>query len=247
MKITVFGATGLIGSKVVSILTADGHEVVAAARSTGLDVLTGAGVAEAVAGADVVIDVTNSPSFEDDAVMDFFMRSTTNLVGAATAARVGHVVALSIVGADGLPESGYLRAKVAQERIIKDSGLPFSIVRATQFHEFAEAITESLSGNGEVRAPDALIQPIAADEVAAEVARTAVATPSNGHVDIGGPDKMPFAELAGAVLAARGDERPVVVTTEATYFGTPLDERSLVTGDGAVIAATHFTDWLAQR
>ncbi|MFV9633593.1 SDR family oxidoreductase [Mycobacterium neumannii] len=247
MKITVFGATGLIGSKVVSILTADGHEVVAAARSTGLDVLTGAGVAEAVAGADVVIDVTNSPSFEDDAVMDFFMRSTTNLVGAATAARVGHVVALSIVGADGLPESGYLRAKVAQERIIKDSGLPFSIVRATQFHEFAEAITESLSSNGEVRAPDALIQPIAADEVAAEVARTAVATPSNGHVDIGGPDKMPFAELAGAVLAARGDERPVVVTTEATYFGTPLDERSLVTGDGAVIAATHFTDWLAQR
>lgn len=247
MKITVIGATGLIGSKVVSLLTAGGHEVVAAARSTGLDVLTGAGVADAVAGADVLIDVTNSPSFEDDAVMDFFTRSTTNLVRAAAAARVGHYVALSIVGVDGLPESGYLRAKVAQERIIRDSGLPYSIVRATQFHEFAEAITDSLSDNDEVRAPDALIQPIAADEVAAEVARAAVAAPSKGHIDVGGPDKIPFAELAGAVLAKRGDERPVVISTEATYFGTPLDQQSLVTGEAAVIAGTHFADWLARR
>ncbi|MGE2718902.1 SDR family oxidoreductase [Mycolicibacterium celeriflavum] len=247
MKITVIGSTGLIGSKLVSLLGEDGHAVVGAARSTGLDVLTGDGVADAVAGADVVIDVTNSPSFEDAAVMDFFTTSTTNLVTAAKAAGVGHYVALSIVGCDELPESGYLRAKVAQETIIRDSGLPYSIVRATQFHEFAEAITDSLSVDGEVRAPDALIQPIAAEEVAAEVARVAVAEPRNGHTDVGGPDTMPFADLARAVLARRGDDRRVVASGDATYFGTRLGERSLVTGDGAVTAATRFTDWLAER
>ncbi|OBB35054.1 NAD(P)H-binding protein [Mycobacterium sp. 852002-51961_SCH5331710] len=247
MKITVIGSTGLIGSNLVSLLGGEGHSVVGAARSTGVDVLSGDGVADAIAGADVVIDVTNSPSFEDGPVMDFFTTSTTNLVTAAKAAGVGHYVALSIVGADDLPESGYLRAKVAQETIIRDSGLPYSIVRATQFHEFAEAITDSLNVDGEVRAPDALIQPIAAQEVAAEVAEVAVGKPRNGHIDVGGPDKIPFADLARAVLAKRGDDRRVVVTREATYFGTPLAEGSLVTGDDAVIAATRFTDWLARR
>lgn len=247
MKITVIGATGLIGTKVVSLLADEGHAVVAASRSTGADVLTGDGLADALAGADVVVDVTNSPSFEDGPVMEFFTTSTKNLVAAASAAGVGHYVALSIVGADGLPESGYLRAKVAQERIIRDSGLPYSIVRATQFHEFAEAITDSLSVDGEVQAPEALIQPIAADEVAAEVARAAVAAPRNGHLDVGGPDKIPFADLARAVLQAKGEDRPVVVTSKATYFGTPLDEHSLVTGDGAVVTQTRFTDWLARR
>lgn len=247
MKITVIGSTGLIGSNLVSLLGGEGHSVVGAARSTGVDVLSGDGVADAIAGADVVIDVTNSPSFEDGPVMDFFTTSTTNLVTAAEAAGVGHYVALSIVGADDLPESGYLRAKVAQETIIRDSGLPYSIVRATQFHEFAEAITDSLNVDGEVRAPDALIQPIAAQEVAAEVAEVAVGKPRNVHIDVGGPDKIPFADLARAVLAKRGDDRRVVVTREATYFGTPLAEGSLVTGDDAVIAATRFTDWLARR
>nr|WP_090281480.1 NAD(P)H-binding protein [Mycolicibacterium komanii]CRL77844.1 dTDP-4-dehydrorhamnose reductase [Mycolicibacterium komanii] len=247
MKITVIGSTGLIGSNLVSLLGGEGHSVVGAARSTGVDVLSGDGVADAVAGADVVIDVTNSPSFEDGPVMDFFTTSTTNLVTAAKAAGVGHYVALSIVGADDLPESGYLRAKVAQETIIRDAGLPYSIVRATQFHEFAEAITDSLNVDGEVRAPDALIQPIAAQEVAAEVAEVAVGQPRNNHVDVGGPDKIPFSDLARAVLAKRGDDRRVVVTGEATYFGTRLAEGSLVTGDDAVIAATRFTDWLARR
>lgn len=247
MKITVIGSTGLIGSNLVSLLGGEGHAVVGAARSTGVDVLSGDGVADAVAGADVVIDVTNSPSFEDGPVMNFFTTSTTNLVTAAKAAGVGHYVALSIVGADDLPESGYLRAKVAQETIIRDSGLPYSIVRATQFHEFAEAITDSLTVDGEVRAPDALIQPIAAREVASELAEVAVGKPRNGHIDVGGPDKIPFADLASAVLAKRGDDRRVVVAGEATYFGTPLAESSLVTGDDAVIAATRFTDWLARR
>jgi uncharacterized protein YbjT (DUF2867 family) len=247
MKITVIGATGLIGSKVVALLTEAGHTVVAASRPSGVDVLTGEGLADALAGADVLVDVVNSPSFEDDPVMEFFVTSTTNLVNAAAAAGVGHYVALSIVGADGLLESGYLRAKVAQETILRDSGLPYTIVRATQFHEFAEAITDSLRVGDEVRAPDALIQPIASDEVAAEVARAAVASARNSHVDIGGPDKIPFAELARAVMRARGEDRPVVVTPEATYFGTQVDDTSLVTGDDAVIAKVRFADWLARR
>lgn len=247
MKITVIGATGLIGSKVVTLLADGGHTVVASSRRTGVDVLTGDGLADALAGADILIDVTNSPSFEDDPVMEFFTTSTTNLVNAARDADVGHYVALSIVGADGLPESGYLRAKVAQETIVRDSGLPYTIVRATQFHEFAEAITGSLTVGDEVRAPDALIQPIASDEVAAEVARVAVQPARNGHIDIGGPEKMPFADLARTVLRAQGAERPVVVSADATYFGTPVDESSLVTGDDAVIAGVRFADWLSAR
>ena len=246
MKITVIGATGRIGSQVVDLLTSDGHDVVAASRASGADVLTGEGLGDALAGAQVLVDVTNSPSFDDEPVVDFFTRSSANLVAAAKAAGVGHYVALSIVGADGLPESGYMRAKVVQEKTIVDSGLPYTIVRATQFHEFAEMITGSLVVGDEVRAPDARIQPIAAADVAAEVARVAAAAPVNGVVNIGGPDKMSFADLAQTVLAKQGDTRTVVVDPTATYFGTPVDESSLVTGDGAVIAETTFADWLAK-
>ncbi|SEH87279.1 Uncharacterized conserved protein YbjT, contains NAD(P)-binding and DUF2867 domains [Mycolicibacterium rutilum] len=247
MNVTVIGATGLIGSKVVPLLTDGGHTVVAASRRTGADVVTGAGLADALAGAEVLIDVTNSPSFEDGPVMEFFTTSTTNLVRAAGEAGVRHYVALSIVGADGLPESGYMRAKVKQETIVRESGLPYTVVRATQFHEFAEAIVASLRVGDEVHAPDANIQPIAANDVAAEVARAAVGPARNGHLEVGGPDTMSFADLARAVMQANGEDRPVVVTSEATYFGTPVDAHSLVTGDGAVIAATRITDWMARQ
>jgi uncharacterized protein YbjT (DUF2867 family) len=246
MKLTVIGASGLIGTKVVDLLTAQGHQVVATSRSTGVDVLTGEGLADALAGADVLIDVVNSPSFEDDAVLQFFSTSTTNLAAAAKTAGIAHYVALSIVGAEGLPDSGYMRAKVVQEKTLVDSGIPYTVVRATQFHEFAEAITGSLVVGSEVRVPDGLIQLIASDDVAAEVARVAVGPSAGGIVNIGGPDKFSFADMARAVLAKQGDGKTVVIDPQATYFGTPVDEKhSLVTGDDAVLAATRFTDWLA--
>jgi uncharacterized protein YbjT (DUF2867 family) len=229
MNITVIGASGQIGTKVVEILTSEGHQVVSASRGSGVDVLTGEGIADSLAGADVLVDVTNSPSFEDDAVMRFFTTSTTNLVAAAKAAGVGHHVALSIVGADGLPESGYMRAKVAQEKLITESGLPYSIVRATQFAEFADAIIASMTDGDTVRVPDALIQPIAADDVAAAVAGAAVGEPLGGIVDIGGPDKISFEQLARTVLARSGDDKTVIVDPRAEYFGTQLQKDSLVT------------------
>jgi uncharacterized protein YbjT (DUF2867 family) len=242
MKIAVIGATGLIGSKVVKLLNNSGYDVVAASRETGIDVLTGKGLADALAGAGVLVDLTNSPSFDDDPVMDFFTRSSANLVAAAEESGVGHYVALSIVGVDDLPKSGYMRAKVVQEKTITESGLPYTVVRATQFQEFAEGIVGSLDTGDEVRAPDALIQPIAADDVAAEVARAAVAAPQNGVVNIGGPDKISFADLARTVLAKQGADKPVVVDAQATYFGTPLQQNSLVTGDGATLGAIRLTD-----
>lgn len=247
MKVTVMGATGLIGARMVDLLRHDGHDVVAASRSSGADVLTGEGLADALAGAEVLVDVTNSPSLEDGPAIDFFRRSSGNLVAAARDAGIGHYVALSIVGVDGMPESGYMRAKVIQEKTVGESGLPYTIVRATQFHEFADMITDSLIVGDEVRAPDARIQPIAGAEVAAEVARASVEAPVNGVIDIGGPEKLSFADLARALLAARGVDRRVVVSPDATYFGIPVDESSLVTGDGAVIAKTSFADWLATR
>ncbi|GFG51739.1 LysR family transcriptional regulator [Mycolicibacterium agri] len=231
MKIAVIGASGLIGSKLVELLKADGHEVVAASRNTGVDVLTGQGLADALAGADVLIDVLNSPSFEDDPVMDFFTTAASHLVEEAKKAGVGHYVALSIVGVDGLPESGYMRAKFAQEKIITESGLPCTIVRATQFSEFTDQITDSLTVGDEVRVPDALIQPIAADRVAEEVARAALADPLNDYVNIGGPEKISFEQMARESLARRGDDKSVVVDQNAKYFGTPLEQRSLVTPD----------------
>jgi uncharacterized protein YbjT (DUF2867 family) len=231
LKITVIGASGLIGAKVVELLTAEGHQAVPASRNSGVDVLTGEGLSDALAGADVLIDVVNSPSFADDPVMQFFTTSTTNLVAAAKATGVGHYVALSIVGVDGLPESGYLRAKVAQEKLIVESGLPYTIVRATQFAEFADAIVASATEGSTVRVSDALIQPIAADDVAAAVARAAVGQPLGGTVDIGGPHKISFEELARTVLARHGDDKTVVVDPQARYFGTPLARNSLVTAD----------------
>jgi uncharacterized protein YbjT (DUF2867 family) len=244
MKITVIGATGQIGSRVVDLLTAAGHDVVAASLSTGTNVLTGEGLDDAVAGADVLVDVLNSPSFEDGPVLDFFTTSTANLVAAGEKAGVGHYVALSIVGADGLPDSGYMRAKVAQENAIIASGIPYTIVRATQFHEFADMIVGSLVVDGVVHAPDGRIQPIAVADVSAVVAGVAAAAPVNGIVNVGGPDKMSFADLARAVL---GPDAQIVVDPAATYFGTAVDDSSLVTGEGAEIAASRFGDWLAAR
>jgi uncharacterized protein YbjT (DUF2867 family) len=232
MKITVIGASGLIGSKVVEQLKEKGHEVVAAARSNGVDVLTGNGLADALAGADALVDVTNSPSFEDGPVMEFFTKAATNIVDAAKHDGVGQYVALSIVGVNGLPDSGYMRAKAAQERIIRDSGIPYSIVRATQFAEFADSITESLTKGDEVHVPDALIQPIPADQVAAAVADAAAGEPINGIRNVGGPRKISFQQLARDALAAKGDEsKAVVVDPDAHYFGAALTTNSLVTPD----------------
>ncbi len=240
MKITVIGASGQIGSRVVRLLTEAGHDVVAASLSSGANVLTGEGLAEALSGADALVDVVNSPSFEDGPVLDFFTASSRNLVAAAKETGVGHYVALSIVGTDGLPDSGYMRAKVAQEKNITESGLPYSIVRATQFQEFAEAITGSLVVGDEVRVPDARIQLISVDDVAAEVAKVAQGAPLNGIVNIGGPDKFSFADMARAVLAAQGDDKPVVVDPQAKYFGTAVDDNSLVTGDDGILGETRW-------
>jgi uncharacterized protein YbjT (DUF2867 family) len=230
MRITIVGASGLIGTRVVELLVSEGHDVVAASRSSGVDVLTGAGLADALAGADALVDVTNSPSLEGGPAMEFFTTSATNLVDAAKRASVGHYVALSIVGVDGLPDSAYFRAKVAQEKIIAESGIPYSIVRATQFAEFTDAITDSLTVGDEVRVPDALIQPIPADEVARAVARAAVGEPLNGIVNVGGPHKITFEQMAHDALARKGnDKKTVVVDPEARYFGAALATRSLVT------------------
>jgi uncharacterized protein YbjT (DUF2867 family) len=227
MKLTVIGASGLIGTKVVDLLTAAGHEVVASSRSTGVDVLTGEGLAEALAGADVLIDVVNSPSFEDEPVLQFFSTSTTNLLATAKTAGVGHYVALSIVGVEGLPDSGYMRAKVVQEKTIVDSGAPYSVVRATQFDEFTDAIIATMTDGDTVRVPDALIQPISSDDVAAEVVLVSLGQPLNGVVNIGGPAKISFADLA----RAKAVDKTVVVDPQATYFGTTLAESSLVVTD----------------
>jgi uncharacterized protein YbjT (DUF2867 family) len=232
MKITVVGASGLIGTKVVEHLKSAGHDVVASSRSSGVDVLTGDGLADALAGADALVDVTNSPKLDGGPAMEFFTKSATNIVAAAKSAGVGHYVALSIVGVDALPDSGYFRAKVAQERIITESGIPYSIVHATQFAEFADAITESLTVGDEVRVPDALIQPVPADEVAAAVGRAAVGEPLNGIVNVGGPQKITFEQLARDALARKGDDsKTVVVDPGARYFGGKLEAHSLVTPD----------------
>ncbi|POY02250.1 LysR family transcriptional regulator [Mycobacterium kansasii] len=229
MRIVVIGGTGVLGSKVVDKLRQHRHDAVAASPSTGVNTLTGAGLADALRGAGVVVDVSNSPSFDDDPVMEFFTTSTTNLVAAAKAAGVGHYVAVSIVGCDQLPESGHLRAKVAQENLIEESELPYSIVRATQFAEFTDAIAASMTVGDEVRVPDALIQPIAAADLAAEVARVAEGKPLGGIENVGGPDKISFEQMARDVLARQGQTKSVVVDPEVGYFGTPLARNSLVT------------------
>jgi uncharacterized protein YbjT (DUF2867 family) len=229
MKIVVIGGSGILGSKVVQKLKDHGHDAVAASPRTGVNTLTGEGLADALSDTNVVVDVSNSPSFDDDPVMEFFTKSTTNLVAAAKSAGIGHYVAVSIVGCDELPESGYMRAKAAQEKLIEAAAIPYSIVRATQFAEFTDAITASLTVGDEVRVPDALIQPIATNDLADEVTRVAEGEPLNGIDNIGGPEKISFEQMAREVVARQGEAKTVVVDPQAAYFGTPLSTNSLVT------------------
>jgi uncharacterized protein YbjT (DUF2867 family) len=228
MKIVVIGGTGALGSKVVDTLRGHGHDPVPASPRTGVNAFTGEGLADAFAGAGVVVDAANAPSFDDDPVMEFFTTSTTNLLAAAKNTGVGHYVAVSIVGCDQIPESGYMRAKAAQEKLVERAGIPYSIVRATQFVEFTDAITASLTVGDEVRVPDALIQPIATADLAEAVARVAEAAPIDGHENVGGPAKITFEQMARDVLAKRGDAKTIVVDPQATYFGAPLSTNSLV-------------------
>jgi uncharacterized protein YbjT (DUF2867 family) len=245
MKIVVIGGHGRVGSKIVEQLGAHGHDAVAADLNTGVNTITGEGLAEAFAGADVVIDVSNSPSFEDAAVMEFFTTSTTNVLAAEQAAGIRHHVIFSIVGSDRLPGSGYLRAKVAQEKLIADSPVPYSIIRSTQFYEFVDSIADAATEGDTVRVPDARIQPIAADDAARAVGRIAVGTPVNGVVEIGGPEALGFDELIRIGLSAHDDPRTVVVDPDAEYFGTKLEDTSLLPGDGAQLAETRYQDWLS--
>jgi uncharacterized protein YbjT (DUF2867 family) len=246
MKLVVIGGTGLIGSKLVAKLRDHGHEVVAASPDSGVNTLTGEGVAEALAGAAVVVDVSNSPSFEDAAVLEFFETSTRNLLDAEAAAGVGHHVALSIVGVEGLPDSGYMRAKVAQEKLIEGSSIPYSTVHATQFFEFVGRIADGATDGDTVRLPPVLFQPIAADDVVTAVGQVAVGEPLNDIIEVAGPERFRFDELIRRALAARQDPRQVIADPDARYFGARLSEHSLVPGDGARLAETRFEDWLDQ-
>ena len=245
MKIVVVGGTGLVGSKVVRILRERGHDVVAAAPNTGVDTITREGLAQALDGAAVVVDVANAPVWEDAAVLDFFVTSGRNLLAAGRAAGVRHHVALSIVGSERLPDNGYFRAKVAQEDLIKASSIPYTIVRATQFFEFVPGIAEAAASDGELRLPPALIQPIASDDVAAAVAEAALAAPADGTIEIGGPEALPMDDLVRRLLRARRAPRAVVPDVHARYFGAVLDDRSLTTGPGARLGTRRFDDWLA--
>jgi uncharacterized protein YbjT (DUF2867 family) len=245
MKIVVIGGHGRIGSKIVAKLGEHGHDAIAADLSTGVNTLTGEGLAEAFDGADAVVDVSNSPSFEDDAVMDFFRTSTRNILAAEQAAGVGHHVAMSIVGTDRLPDSGYLRAKVAQEELIQSSSIPYTIVRSTQFYEFVDSITSAAAEGDAIRVPAADIQPIAAADAAGVVARVAVGKPAGGIVEVGGPRPSRFDELIRQALSAHDDPRSVVVDPDARYFGTTLANGSLLPGENAQLGETRFEDWLA--
>jgi uncharacterized protein YbjT (DUF2867 family) len=246
MKLVIIGGTGLIGSKLVTGLKEHGHEAVAASPDTGVNTLTGEGLAEALQGASVVVDVSNSPSFEEAAVMEFFTTSTRNVLEYATAAGVKHYVALSVVGTERIPDSPYLRAKDAQEALIKAAGIPYSIVHATQFFEFIKRIADEATDGTTVRLPHVLIQPMAADDVAKAVARVAVAGPLNGTVEVAGPQRFRFDELIRQGLAARNDRREVVVDRHARYFGAELGERSLIPGDDARLGDIRFQEWLNQ-
>ena len=250
MKIVVIGGTGLIGSKVVSIFRERGHEVVSASPSSGVNTLTGEGLAEALTSAQVVVDVANSPSFEDKPAMDFFEKSGRNLLGAEKTAGVKHHVALSVVGTDRLTGSGagslsgYFRAKMAQENLIKASGIPFTIVHATQFFEFAKNIAQSGTDGSTVRISSVLMQPIAAEEVSAAVADVALGQPVNGMIEVAGPDQIRQDELVRQYLSATGDPRQVVTDNKPLYYGIDVNDQSLVPGDGARLGKTHYKDWL---
>jgi uncharacterized protein YbjT (DUF2867 family) len=247
MKIVIIGGTGLIGSQVVQNLRARGHEAVSASPNTGVNTITGEGLDAALAGAQVVVDVANSPSFEDAAVLEFFQTSGRNLLKAEVDVGVGHHVALTIVGADRVPDSGYMRAKLAQEDLIKRAGQPYTIVRSTQFFEFMRATADSATDGDTVHVPSANLQPIAAKDVAAAVTEVAVSDPVNGVIEIAGPEKIKFPELIRGVLAADNDQRKVVGEEHARYFGTELTDTSLTAGPDARLGKTSFAEWLAHN
>jgi len=246
MRIVVIGGTGLIGSKLVKELRERGHEVIAASPASGVNTLTGEGLAEVLHGASVVVDVSNSPSFEEKAAMNFFTTSTRNLLEYATNARVGHYVALSVVGTERILDSPYLRAKNAQETLIKSAGLPYTIVHATQFFEFIARIADDATVGTTVKVPPVLIQPMAADDVARAIARVAVGAPANGTVELAGPQPFRFDELIRLGLRARNDRREVVADPHARYFGAELGERSLVPAGDARLGEIRLEDWLGQ-
>jgi uncharacterized protein YbjT (DUF2867 family) len=246
MKIVVIGGTGLIGSKVVTCLEEEDNEAVAASPDSGVNTLTGEGLPEVLAGAEVVIDVSNSPSFEDAEVMEFFTTSTTNLLAAEADAGVRHHVALSVVGADRLSESGYLRAKIAQENLISESTIPFSIVHATQFFEFAMRIADDATDGDTVRLPHVLLQPMAADDVAAVVCEISQRAPADGVIEVAGPEQFRFDEFVQRDLKAKGDPRTVVADPKALYFGAELEEGSLVPTNPVHLGEIRFNDWLAR-
>jgi uncharacterized protein YbjT (DUF2867 family) len=246
-KVVVIGGTGLIGSKVVAGLNEQGYDAVAAAPNTGVNTLTGEGLAEVLKGASVVVDVSNSPSFDDKPAMDFFTTSTSNLLKYEADAGVKHHVALSIVGIDHMTEVGYYRAKIAQEKLIKESPIPYSIIHATQFFEFANGIADSATDGDTVRLAPIQIQPMAADDVAKAVVRVAERTPLNGTVEIGGPEVFTLVEFVRKGLEARGDDRKVVVDPEAQFFGAALSRMSLLPSDAARLSGTRFTDWIANQ
>ena len=244
MKIVVVGGTGLIGTKVVKNLRDGGHEVVAASPSKGINSVTGEGLAAAFTGAQVVVDVTNAPSWEDKAVLEFFETSSRNLLAAEAAADVGHHLALSVAGTDRLLASGYFRAKMAQENLIKASPIPYTIVRATQFFEFVRSIAESATEGQTVRLPPVLMQPIASDDVAADMTDAALAEPLNGTVDLAGPELIREDDLVRQFLNAIGDTRAGITDPSALYFGIPVNDRSLTPGDNPRLGLTRFADWL---
>jgi uncharacterized protein YbjT (DUF2867 family) len=246
MKIVVIGGTGLIGSKLVNKLREQGHEAVAAAPSTGVNTLTGEGLAEVLKGASVLVDVSNSPSWDDAAVMNFFETSTRNLLTYEATAGVGHHVALSVVGTQRLAESGYFRAKIAQEKLITESSIPYSIIQATQFFEFIKGLADISMVSDKVHLPPVLFQPMAADDVASGVGRVAVGQPVNGIVEIGGPEQFRVDELVRRRLASLKDPREVIADPDARYSGAKLSERTLVPADNAQLGETHFETWLTQ-
>jgi len=245
MKIVVIGGSGLIGTKLVNRLRQSGHQVVAASPSSGVNTITREGLAEAISGAAIVVDVANSPSFEDKAVLEFFETSTRNLLAAEAAAGVGHHVALSVIGSERLPQSGYLRAKMAQESLIKASKIPFTILQSTQFFEFVDAIIQSGTAGDVIRLSPALMQPIASDDVVAALGDLAVGRPVNGTVEIAGPEQIPLDALARQYLAAKADRRQVVADVHARYYGAELDDKSLTPGANPRLGTIRFRDWLS--
>jgi uncharacterized protein YbjT (DUF2867 family) len=244
MKIVVIGGSGLIGTKLVNRLRQNGHEVVAASPKSGVNTIIGEGLAEALAGAQVVVDVANSPSFEDQAVLKFFETSGRNLLAAEAAAGVRHHVALSVVGTDRLPQNGYFRAKMAQENLIKASKIPYTILRSTQFFEFLDGIAQSATDGQTVRLSPALVQPVLSDDVAAAMVDLVLGAPVNGIVELAGPERMPLDDLVRRFLSANRDGRQVIADVHARYFGEELNDQSLTPGDNPRIAPTRFEDWL---